>query len=110
MTSFSYLAGMVLFSFGFNFVCKRVSLRHANFIGLGIILVGGAIKLLVNHFFWLVFLGQFLCGLGACIIVNIQISVAFNWFSERSRGVALGLISISNLLGNRRYNTHSSFC
>jgi predicted MFS family arabinose efflux permease len=99
MTSFSYLAGIVLFSFGFNFVCQRFSLRNTNFIGLGIILFGSSLKLLVNQTFWVVFFGQFICGLGGCIIVNIQISVAFHWFSERSRGIALGLISISNLLG-----------
>ena len=101
MTSFTYLAGIVLFSFCFNFVCKRVSLRYSNFIGLFMILIGCGLRLLVNKAFWVFYLGQFICGLGSCILVNIQLSVAFNWFSERTRGIALAIISISNILGNK---------
>ena len=101
MTSFSFLIGIVANSVIFNYLCQKFSLRYMNFLCLLTLLIGSVIRLFSNINIFFIFLGQFIMGLGACIVINIQISVSFYWFSERTRGIALAFISIANLLGKQ---------
>lgn len=70
-----------------------------NYISLLVMFIGSVIRLFGEWSFYFIFIGQFVVGLGACIVINIQISISFYWFSERTRGIALAFISIANLLG-----------
>jgi MFS family permease len=100
MTSFSFLFGIVANSVLFNYLCQKFSLRYLNFLSLLVMLIGSVLRLFFETSLFFIYLGQFITGLGACIIINIQISVSFYWFSERTRGISLAIISIANLLGN----------
>lgn len=99
-TSTSFLIGNVLFALVFNKLCQNFSIRNLNFIALFIIIIGRICTLFMESSFWLCIIGQFMSGLGACVIIDVQISVAFHWFSKKTRGAALAVYSISNLLGN----------
>ena len=99
LTSFFYLLGIILNSFIFNYLCQNFSLKYLNFLSLLVLLIGAVVRLFAEYAFWLILLGQFIIGLGACVIINIQISTSFYWFSEKTRGIALALISIANLFG-----------
>jgi predicted MFS family arabinose efflux permease len=99
LTSFFYLLGIIMVSFIFNYLCQRFSLKYLNFICLIILLCGSVVRLLSELSFWLILVGQFIVGLGAGIIINVQIAVSFYWFSENTRGIALAIISIFCLLG-----------
>lgn len=98
-SSASFLIGNVVFALVFNTLCQNFSVRNLNFIALIIIIIGRILTLFMQFSFWLCLLGQLVSGLGTCIIINTQISVAFHWFSKKTRAAALALFSISNLLG-----------
>ena len=99
LTSTSYLAGIVINSIFFVYLCRKFSIRYLNLISILVMFLGALIRMLMNYAFWTCILGQFMEGLGACIIMNLQISVSFQWTSKKYRGISLALISIAALFG-----------
>ena len=65
-------------------------------IGLGCFLgiLGVSLRMLVNHAFWWVIVGQVVAGIGRPFILNCQAKISANWFSAASRGKVTQLLTL----------------
>lgn len=57
--------------------------------GVVLTIAGLGVRLLVNQSFYIVLVGQVLCGMGKPLILNGQASMAQNWFFPKNRTLVL---------------------
>ena len=99
LTSTGTLAGTLLMTLFFNCFSKRLTIKSLCSLGLCWALAGFGLKFLIERDFWFCVAGQFLIGAGICFVINIQLSVAFAYFSPKYRSMIISLLNLSNMLG-----------
>ena len=74
-----------IFTFPASYVIDKNGTRISIIIGSLLILVGAGIRLLINHNFAFVLLGQVIAGTERPFIINCQAKISSNWFAASKR-------------------------
>jgi len=83
-----------LFTFPAAFVIDTYGTRVGIGLGSALCLIGTALRLLVNHSFVWVIVGQIVAGIGRPFILNCQGKISANWFKAETRGGVTQLLTL----------------
>ena len=83
-----------IFTFPAAYVIDTYGTRLGIIVGSGLCLIGVGLRLLVNHGFFLVILGQVIAGIGRPFILNSQTKLAANWFDAKTRGAVTQFLTL----------------
>lgn len=83
-----------IFTFPASYVIDTYGTRVGITVGSLLALTGVGLRMLVNHNFGMVILGQTIAGIGRPFILNCQAKISANWFSSTSRGGVTQLLTL----------------
>ncbi len=94
-----YLAGKTMFAVFAGIVMKLIGLRYGLLSCLSVFTIGVLLRFCIEISWWLVMLGQLVCGVAASMIIVSQLQLCQTWFPDKVRGFYLAIASISMILG-----------
>lgn len=83
-----------IFTFPASFVIDTYGTRVGIALGSCLGLVGVGLRMLVNHGFAWVIVGQVVAGIGRPFILNCQAKISANWFSSKVRGKVTQILTL----------------
>lgn len=83
-----------IFIFPASYVIDTYGTRIGILIGSLLAILGVSLRMLVNHSFVWVIVGQVIAGIGRPFILNCQAKISANWFSSSSRGGITQLLTL----------------
>ena len=99
LSSTLFLIGNAISVFLVYPINKNWGLTWSLRIGLIFNIIGAALRILINHSFTYVILGQFLMGVSSCFVYNNQMEFNFNWFHPRNRPIFNSILTLSVYIG-----------
>jgi fucose permease len=105
LTSSLFLLGNVSASLFVYPITKKIGLTLTIILSFFILTLGCGLRVLGNEDFSFILIGQILCGIAACFVVNTILQFCFNWFHPINRPIYLSIISIMNVFGGGMGNT-----
>ena len=99
LSSTLFLIGNAISVFIVFPINKKWGLSNAIRIGVFFNLLGGALRLLINHSFSYVLIGQFFMGVSSCFVYNNQMEFNYNWFHPKKRPIYNSVLSLSVYIG-----------
>lgn len=83
-----------LFTFPAAYAIDTFGTRTGIAIGSILCLIGTGLRMLVNHSFAWVIVGQIIAGIGRPFILNCQAKISANWFTAEKRGGITQLLTL----------------
>jgi FLVCR family feline leukemia virus subgroup C receptor-related protein len=83
-----------LFTFPAAFVIDTYGTKFGIALGSVLCLLGTSVRMLVNHSFVWVIVGQVIAGIGRPFILNCQAKISANWFTAEKRGGITQLLTL----------------
>lgn len=83
-----------IFTFPAAFVIDTYGTRVGIALGCLLGIIGVSMRMLINHGFYWVILGQVVAGIGRPFIMNCQAKISGNWFSAKVRGGITQLLTL----------------
>lgn len=97
--SISYMLMFILFTMPASYVIEKFGYKVSVVIGTLLTVVFGATRYFFAQDFMIVLISQFLLAAGQPFLVNISTKVSANWFPEKERSTASGLLVMAQYLG-----------
>ena len=82
-----------------GYLVDNYSTRLGLMIAAGCTLLGGGLKLLVNHNMTICFMGQFLTGFFQPAILNTPGKIAAKWFKGKMRNLITSILCLADIIG-----------
>lgn len=83
-----------LFTFPAAYVIDTYGTKLGIALGSALCLLGSCLRMLVNHSFAWVIVGQVIAGIGRPFILNCQAKISANWFTAEKRGGITQLLTL----------------
>lgn len=83
-----------IFTFPASYVIDTYGTRVGIALGCVLGMLGVSLRMLINHHFAWVIVGQVIAGIGRPFILNCQAKIAANWFSSSTRGGVTQLLTL----------------
>jgi FLVCR family feline leukemia virus subgroup C receptor-related protein len=83
-----------VFTFPAAFVIDTYGTKFGIALGSVLCLLGTSVRMLVNHSFVWVIVGQVIAGIGRPFILNCQAKISANWFTAEKRGGITQLLTL----------------
>ena len=99
LSSTLFLVGNAISVFIVYPLNKNLGITNCVRIGLIFNFLGSGMRVLINHNFYWVLIGQFLMGFASCCVYNNQMEFNFNWFPEKSRAIFNSILTLSVYIG-----------
>ena len=99
LSSTFFLIGNAISVFVVYPLNKNLGITNCVRIGLIFNFLGCGLRVLINHSFYWVLLGQFLMGFASCCVYNNQMEFNFNWFPMKSRAIFNSILTLSVYIG-----------
>ena len=99
MSSSVFLAGNISAALLVFPLSSKYGLRNLMLLSTLLVIMGCFARIGINLLFEFILLGQFLVGMAACFVVNIQMQFCYNWFHPKSRGLFISVTGVLNLFG-----------
>lgn len=97
--SMSYMFMYILLTMPASYVIEKYGYKVSVIIGTVLTVVFGATRYFFAHDYIIVLVSQFLLAAGQPFLVNISTKVPANWFPEKERSTASGLLVMAQYLG-----------
>lgn len=97
--SISYMFMFLIFTMPASYVIEKYGYKVSVIIGAALTVVFGAARFFFAESFIIVLIAQFLLAAGQPFLVNISTKVSANWFPEKERSTASGLLVMAQYLG-----------
>lgn len=81
-----------------NYISDKYGIRIGTMIGGFMIIVGTALKCLININYYFTVVGSLLCGIGNSFICNCPTKVASNWFKPSNRTLISIIFTLSLMI------------
>ena len=83
-----------VFTFPSAYVIDKYGTRVGIAVGSALSLLGTGLRMLVNHSFVWVVVGQVIAGIGRPFILNCQAKISANWFKAEKRATVTSLLTL----------------
>jgi FLVCR family MFS transporter 7 len=97
--SISYMLMFIIFTMPASYVIEKYGYKVSVVIGTLLTVVFGAARYFFADSFIIVLIAQFLLAAGQPFLINISTKVSANWFPEKERSTAAGLLVMAQYLG-----------